>query len=184
MTAHLPRRQWLRQLLALSVAALAGGHLSAGERSRPHPSEKLTVNGQVRESRVFTVHDLTNLPTSEASEVDVICQSGANKGRKERLRGVPLKVLLEHVGLVADHALDYRRMMVIARGTDDYRVVFSWGELFNAVDGEHVLVYFLKDGLPLNDDEGRIALIPTADTRSGARQVKWLDRIEVRRIDD
>jgi hypothetical protein len=36
----------------------------------------------------------------------------------------------------------------------------------------------------LDDSEGRIALVSTEDDRIGPRHVKWLGRIEVRRISD
>jgi hypothetical protein len=37
---------------------------------------------------------------------------------------------------------------------------------------------------PLDDSEGRIALLSTEDDRMGPRHGKWLKRIEVRRVTD
>jgi len=73
---------------------------------------------------------------------------------------------------------------VIASATDGYKVVFSWSEIFNSPVGEGVIVFFEKDGKPLADDEGRIALISSRDLRTGPRHVKWLSGIEVRKIVD
>ena len=42
----------------------------------------------------------------------------------------------------------------------------------------------LLGGQPLADDEGRIAMVSTKDTRTGPRHVKWLQGIEVRKIVD
>jgi hypothetical protein len=73
-------------------------------------------------------------------------------------------------------------MAIIARATDDYQVLFSWAEIFNSPAGEGIIVYFRKNGLPLGNEEGRIALISTRDTLTGPRNVKWLNEIEVRLV--
>jgi hypothetical protein len=63
-----------------------------------------------------------------------------------------------------------------------YQAVFSWGELFNTAIGRGVLVAFERDAQPLREGEGRIALVSTEDERAGPRHVKWLHRIDVRRV--
>ena len=73
-------------------------------------------------------------------------------------------------------------MAVLAIASDGYTVVFSWSEIFNSPVGDGILVFFEKDGVPLGDDEGRIALISAKDIRTGPRHVKWLQSIEVRKI--
>ena len=47
-----------------------------------------------------------------------------------------------------------------------------------------MIVFYERDGLPLKDDEGRIAMVSAKDTRTGPRHVKWLNGIEVRKIVD
>ena len=39
-----------------------------------------------------------------------------------------------------------------------------------------------RDAVPLREGEGRFALVSLADVRPGPRHLKWLARIEVRRI--
>ena len=46
------------------------------------------------------------------------------------------------------------------------------------------MVFFEKNGQPLADSEGRIAMVSSKDTRTGPRHVKWLQNIEVKRIAD
>jgi hypothetical protein len=45
-----------------------------------------------------------------------------------------------------------------------------------------VAVAIERDGMPLEDGEGRFALISLADERPGPRHVKWLQQIDVRRV--
>ena len=71
---------------------------------------------------------------------------------------------------------------MVATATDGYVAVFSWAELFNTSIGAGVLIAFERDGQPLRDGEGNIALVSLADERPGIRHVKWLSRIEVKRL--
>jgi len=57
--------------------------------------------------------------------------------------------------------------------------VFSWAELFVSPIGDSVVVVYERDGAPLPDNEGRIALIAATD-RGPARHVKWLRSLIVR----
>lgn len=60
--------------------------------------------------------------------------------------------------------------------------MLSWGELYNSPAGKSVLVAVERDGVPLRDGEGRFALVALGDDRLGPRHVKWLSKIEVRRV--
>ena len=52
--------------------------------------------------------------------------------------------------------------------------------MFNTEVGAGVLVVFERDGEPLAEPEGRIALVSTRDLRTGPRSVKGLARLDVR----
>ncbi|MGC9386661.1 MAG: molybdopterin-dependent oxidoreductase [Hydrogenovibrio sp.] len=143
-------------------------------------SQHLSVFGAVQAEQQFTLGQLKQLAGSHLKDIPVLCQSGANKGHMESLSGVPLKTLLEHVGLKVPKGKDLRKVAILAYGTDDYWVTFSWGEIFNQPQGDRVLIYYAKNGQALGQESGQFALMPTNDTRTGARQVKWLERIEVR----
>jgi DMSO/TMAO reductase YedYZ molybdopterin-dependent catalytic subunit len=96
--------------------------------------------------------------------------------------GLRLTDLLQEADIRQDARNALRRTYIVARATDGYVAVFSWGELFNSPIGPRVLVAFERDGQPLRDGEGAIALVSLADVRAGARHVKWLSRIDVRRV--
>jgi len=96
--------------------------------------------------------------------------------------GLRLSDLLEEADIRRDAPRALRRTYVVAVATDGYQAVFSWGELFNTVIGPKILVAIERDGELLRDGEGRFALVSLADERPGPRHVKWLSRIEVRRV--
>ena len=52
-------------------------------------------------------------------------------------------------------------------------------ELFLSSASDNVYVVYERDGAPLGDDEGRIALVTVTD-RGSARHVKWLRSLTLR----
>jgi DMSO/TMAO reductase YedYZ molybdopterin-dependent catalytic subunit len=142
-------------------------------------AQAVSIEGDVKQRQSYDADALRRFePTAHTSykvsrEVD---------GRKQDtvLRGVRLMALLERAGLAERDRLDWRKTVVVVSARDGYRVAFSWPELFNTEGGSQVLVAYERDGAPLADEEGPIALAAPGDTRSGPRRVKWLQRVEVR----
>jgi cytochrome c551/c552 len=147
-------------------------------------TEKMTVTGLVKNPLTLTVDDLRQFSPRHVGELPIVCQSGANLGKLENLGGVLLRNILDKAGIVSRSHNDFKKMAIIATASDDYKVVFSWSEVFNSPAGEEVIVFYERDGQPLGDDEGRIALVSAHDIRTGPRHVKWLKAIEVRKIVD
>lgn len=177
---------WRRTILAMTAFSI--GATAVGAHPDADPSTRVTtsisVTGAVEHALTLGVEDLRAFPTQKVSEVPLVCQTGANLGKLENFKGVRLRDIIEKAKVVAPGHNDVKRMVVIAGASDGYRVVFSWSEIFNSPVGEGVYVFFEKDGMPLGDGEGRIAMVSTKDLRTGPRHVKWLERIEVRKILD
>jgi hypothetical protein len=66
--------------------------------------------------------------------------------------------------------------------SDNYKVVFSWNELFNTRTGETVYVLTEVDGKPASSTNDRITLVSASDMATGRRFVKGLDKIIVERV--
>ena len=176
----------LRTLLAVCSLALAGTTWAEGKVADPSKfvTTHVSVTGAVEHHLNLSVDDLRKFPPQQIGEVPLVCQSGANMGKLENSKGVLLRDILEKAKVKAPEHNDVKKMAVIASASDGYKVVFSWTEIFNSPNGEGVIVFFEKDGQPLADDEGRIAMVSSKDTRTGPRHVKWLQGIEVRKIVD
>lgn len=147
-------------------------------------TEKITVSGVVKNPLTLDPATLREFPPQQVGVVPLVCQSGADKGKLQNFKGVRLTDILNKASIVAPGHNDVKKMAIVATASDGYKAVFSWNELFNSPVGEGVLVFFEKDGLPLGDDEGRIAMVSSKDLRTGPRHVKWLQNIEVRKIAD
>src|SRR5208282_2434833 len=96
-----------------------------------------------------------------------------------RYTGCLLRDVLAAAKPVESKPHELRRSYVVATASDGYAVVFSWAELFVSPLGDNVFVVYERDGAPLADDEGRIALIVTTDQRP-IRHVKWLQALTLR----
>lgn len=177
----MPTLRALFVLFFMFITSLAYADEKVDDPSR-YVTTQLSITGAVEHPLQLSVGDLRKFPPQKIHEIAMVCQSGANLGNKENLKGVLLKDILEKATVVTKEHNDVKKMVLIATASDGYKVVFSWTEVFNSSLGDGVIVFFEKEGLPLADDEGRIALISTKDTRTGPRHVKWLQSIEVRKI--
>ena len=151
---------------------------------REYVTDRLSVTGNVEHALDLSVDELRNFPAPEVKEVALVSESPATVGRLETFRGVPLRTLIEKAKLVTPGRNDLKKTIFIATASDDYAVVFTWSEVFNTEVGDGVLVYFEKDGRPLTEAEGRIAMLSAKDIHRGARHVRWLKSIEVRKAVD
>ncbi|MEN9396477.1 MAG: hypothetical protein RLZ81_1007 [Pseudomonadota bacterium] len=176
----------IRGALALSTLAFAGHAFAATKVDDPakYVTQAITVSGAVEQDLRLSVNDLRQFPPQQVGELPMVCQTGANVGKLENLKGVLLRDILEKAKVVSKEHNDVKKTIVIATASDGYKVVFSWSEVFNSPVGDGVTVFFEKDGKTLGDEEGRIAMVSTKDLRSGPRHVKWLKELEVRKIVD
>jgi len=158
------------RVLAWTLAALLVSGGSLAQEGRSLVSTRLEVTGLVSRTLSLSVEDLRALTQ--------------RRGRAAAggYGGIRLTELLGEADIKQDARLALRRTYVVAVASDGYQAVFSWGELFNTPVGRDVLVAFERDGSPLRDGEGKIALVSLADEKIGPRHVKWLSRIDVRRV--
>ena len=164
-----PRRALAAALLALSFQAIAADPVS----------EQVLVGGAVKNPLTLKVDDLKAFPAEQIVSVTVT-RRVADKEISSTVRGVKLTAVLDRAGLASADHNDWKYSTVTAVATDGYRAVFSWPELFNTDVGGGALLVFERDGQPLAEREGRIALVSARDQRSGPRSVRWLARLDVK----
>jgi DMSO/TMAO reductase YedYZ molybdopterin-dependent catalytic subunit len=157
-------------IASLTLAEFLAPDDCLAQQGKSLVSTRLEVTGLVRRSLSLSVEDLRAMAQRRG-------QAAAGG-----YGGIRLTEVLEEADIRQDERHALRRTYVIALAADGYQALFSWGELFNTPVGTRVLVAFERDGAPLRDGEGRIALVSLADERVGPRHVKWLTRIDVRRV--
>jgi len=176
-------------VLRLCAAGLLAGLLAASAFAQAPGAvtTSLTVKGSVEREVTLSVDDLKRLPAQRIDDVRSVRDASGAAGASETSRhyvGCLLRDVLERAKPVEKKRMDFRKSIVIATASDGYRAVFSWAELYLSPIGDGVLVVYERDGVPLDDSEGRIALVSLKDTRPGPRHVKWLQSIELRTLSE
>lgn len=168
--------RFLRLAILMAVACTLWSGVAA------QVSLQVEIAGSVQQPQRL---DAAGLAAFDAQHLGSFTQTRSGQGVETRstVRGVKLPALIERAGLAGKGRNDWKTLLVVATATDGYRALFSWPELANTSVGDGVLVLFERDGKPLDEREGRIALMSTADRSLGARHVRNLARIELRRVD-
>lgn len=170
--------------LALPFAAPAlaeTGNAAAPAQSAPPAA--LVVSGAVRRPMRPGAEELRGSPlTRPLDPIALTNASGVFKRMLDGYRGMKLTDLLDQAQLEAAGHNDWKRTFVVARATDGYTVLFSWSELYNTPVGQSVFVLLEKDGAPLPNTEGPVALVSARDLKTGPRHVRSLASLEVLRV--
>ena len=202
MSIPSPRRtlECMNRLATASVAALLSaltygvapaqtahdGGTVAPKKQAALPSTTLTVTG-LSKGKAFTVAELSRLPRT------TVTVTNAHSGRQEIYTGVTVKDLLALVAparivpvtgadVPAPTKASTRMMVVIAHGTDNFRVALTLCDTDPACRSGQAIVADSVDGHPLTTD-GAFKLILTEDKTPG-RWVRNLDALTVRDLAD
>jgi DMSO/TMAO reductase YedYZ molybdopterin-dependent catalytic subunit len=155
--------------------------------AQPTTAAALTVKGSVERELAFTIDELKRFPVQRIEDVRIVRETGSSTGTPEiarRYTGCLLRDVLDRAKLVEKNRFDLRKSVVIATASDGYRAIFSWAELYLSPIGEGAMIVYERDGAPLADNEGPLALVSLKDLRPGPRHVKWLKSIELRVLAD
>jgi len=187
-----------RQLaLALAVAAVlasASATLSAQQPAAAGTAtataatgtagSTLTIEGQVKQTLTLSVDDLRKLPAQTVVRHPEHPHKGADgQPQDDRYTGCLLRDILNQAGLTEPHRRDLRRSYILITATDGYQTLFSWGEIFNSEMGDAIFVAYERNSEPINDPEGRIAVLSLKDTTPGPRFARGVSSIQVLRAE-
>jgi len=168
----LPRRSFL----ALGAAGLLLPVLPARAAA-----PVVTVKGMVEHPLALTLDDLRGFTVRDYEETWP--EGHGPPHAPSKVSGVLLKDVLERAKLVEKHPRDLRKTIVVADARDGYRALFTWVELYLSSLGDGVVLAIARDGKPLAESEGPVALVSLRDERRGPRHVKWLASVEARLLD-
>jgi len=172
-----PIAQRRRRLLAWGAALSL--LLSAAQAA-----DGLTVTGDVKRAMTLDVAALRAFPAAARTTYRYARDVSDQARPFTEVRGVRLMDVLEQAGLAERDRSDWRKAVVIATGRDGSRTVFSWPELAYTAAGTEAMVAYERDLTPLPASDGPLAIHVPGDERRVARDVKQVQRIEVRILRD
>lgn len=146
-------------------------------------STAVRIEGFVDNPCTFTAEALRQRPHVVVKDVDILCGSGKLKEAGLEYSGVLLRDLLEEAQMRLEEHEVPNRTYIVATGTDGYRALYSWHEIFNSPIGEGLIVVLTKNGQVLGEKEGELCLVSTRDERPGPRRIRYLSRVEILRLE-
>ena len=141
-----------------------------------------TIEGKVKSAYQFAITSSKEFKTSSLDSLVIYNHLMVKKRTIKNIKGILLKDILAKVDFDAASPKVMSEFFIVCVAADNYKVVFSWNELFNSAVGEHVLIVTESDGKKGNEMEDRIALLSAADHATGRRYVKGLQKIIIERV--
>ena len=151
-------------------------------QSKNTPTDAFTVSGQIKKEIKFSLPDLEKYQPRNIPDFVITNHSGKTHGEAKKLKGILIKDLLKEVEFQEENPRLLSEFYFAFIAADNYKVVYSWNEIFNSSTGDNVFLVTSKEGKQLKEMEDRILIVTPTDFRTGRRYVKNLSRIEVHRL--
>ena len=170
----------MRSILLLFFVSIA---ISASAQKENIPTtEFFTIAGKVKESKTVSLTDLLTYKSYSIDSIVITNHLGERRSTLKKAKGVLLKDILDKVEIDAENQKVLSEFYLVCTASDNYKVVFSWNEIFNSNTGKSVYILTEHDGKPVLSLDDRIAVISPADIATGRRYVKGLQRIVIERV--
>jgi len=141
-------------------------------------THQFAISGKVKNPSVITMDSLAKYPMVPIGDIAVTDHTGALKHKDTALKGVLLKDILSHTMIDAAPHL-FSGYYFTCVGSDGYKVVYSWNELFNTEIGDHVYIIMEKNGVKADQLPESIQMCSMLDQKTGRRYLHNLDRIVI-----
>jgi hypothetical protein len=146
-------------------------------------THQFSINGKIKNPSVITLDSLQHYTISPVGDINVTDHTGAFKHKDEQLKGILLKDILSHTMLDAASPKLYSAFYFTCIGSDGYKVVYSWNELFNTEVGNHVYIIMEKNGVKADQLPESVQMTSMMDMKTGRRYLHNLDKIVVSQAD-
>lgn len=157
--------------------------LSVSAQKSIIPTNEFPVTGWVKKEMTVTRKDIEKLPAKDIPDVIITNHKGESHGSLKQLKGVLLKDVLKDMELKEDNPKLFSEFYFTFTASDNYKVVYSWNELFNSLTGDNIFIVTSIDSESLQQMHNRILIITPTDYKTGRRYIKCLSKITVSRVE-
>src|SRR5687767_15171063 len=165
------------------VLFLIAAFFSASAQKENIPTtENFSVEGKVKKAITVSLADLSAYTSHSIDSIPITNHLGERRSTLKKVKGVLLKDILGKIEIDADNHKALNEYYLVCIASDNYKVVFSWNEIFNSNTGNSVYILTEHDGKPASALDNRIALVSAKDQLTGRRYVKGLQKIIIERI--
>jgi hypothetical protein len=152
---------------------------SALAQSYGTQTHQFTITGKVKQESVITMDSLNSYPLKTIGDIKVTDHTGTFKHQDDQLKGILLKDILNHSQWAVASPKLFSTMYFTCVGSDGYKVVYSWNELFNTPVGDNVYVIMEKNGVKADQMPASLQMASMLDFKTGRRYLHNLDKIVV-----
>ena len=145
-------------------------------------TENFSIEGKVKKEMKVSLADLASYKSYSIDSIVIKNHLGERKSTLKKVKGVLLKDILDKVEIDSESPKILSEYYLVCVASDNYKVVFSWNEIFNNPSGNAVYIITSVDGKPASALDSRIALVSPKDQMTGRRYVKGLQKIIVERV--
>ena len=145
------------------------------------PTDKFSIEGMVKKPVEITINELSAYKTHDIDSIGITNHLGVKRGSLKKVKAVLLKEVLNKAEISEENPKMLSEYYLVCMASDNYKVVFSWNEIFNNVTGNFVFLITEIDGKPASLSENRIALVSANDVMTGRRYIKGLQKIIIER---
>ncbi len=150
--------------------------------AKAQESKQFTIEGKVKNTLTVNLADLKQYKTVSLDSVTVFNHLMQRKSSIKNVKGVLLKDILAKIEINTDSPKKLSEFYLVFTATDNYKVVYSWNEIFNSPTGNQLLVLTSYDTHPAKAEKGNIAIITASDFATGRRFVKGLSKINILQV--
>ncbi len=170
----------MRLLLVLFLVFI--GFLASAQNENIPITENFIIEGRVRKTMTISLPDLSSYRSYAIDSIVITNHLGERRSSLKKVKAVLLKDVLGKVEIDAETLKVLSEYYFVCTASDNYKVVFSWNEIFNSATGQSVYIITEQDGKPASTLENRVALVSPKDQMTGRRYVKGLQKIIVERV--
>ncbi len=145
-------------------------------------SDHFTIEGEIQKPVEIGSAQLKNYHLISLDSMTVFSHDMKIRSVMRNIKGILLKDILSTVDISAKNLKELSAYYIECIGTDGYKILFSWNEIFNSETGDHVMIVTEKNGGDYTNQNDRIALITPTDKATGRRYLKWVNRIVIESV--
>lgn len=157
------------------------GLLALAQKTIP-TTENFTIEGKVKKEVKVSLADLSSYKSYSIDSIVITNHLGERRTTLKNVKAVLLKDILGKIEIDSENPKVLSEFYFICIASDNYKVVFSWNEIFNNDLGKSIYILNGNDGKPASALDNRIALISPKDEMTGRRYVKGLQKIIIERV--
>src|ERR1043165_2417310 len=111
-------------------------------------TESFSIEGKVKKEMTVSLADLSSYKSYSIDRIVIKNHLGERKSSLKKVKGVLLKDILQKIGIDSESPKVLSEFYLVCIASDNYKVVFSWNEIFNNPSGNAVYIITSVDGKP------------------------------------